>query len=113
MVATLPSKAPKGVTSAPIASVPSNGDDQIDSLPDKDTPTPTKHVGIIQKVRNHHRSHTGNSDGKIPQDHSEDAKKLNRVLMVLMRRLGSSKTFGENVIFMLNRAGESSSEQSN
>ncbi|KAG6860797.1 hypothetical protein C0995_007507 [Termitomyces sp. Mi166 len=28
----------------------------------------------------------------------------NRVLTVLMRRLGSSKTFGENMIFMLNRA---------
>ncbi|KIK63179.1 hypothetical protein GYMLUDRAFT_41504 [Collybiopsis luxurians FD-317 M1] len=28
----------------------------------------------------------------------------NRVLLVLMRRLGSSKTFGENMIFMLNRA---------
>jgi hypothetical protein len=39
-------------------------------------------------------------------EHAEDAKKLNRVLVVLMRRLGSSKTFGENVIFMLNRAGE-------
>lgn len=32
---------------------------------------------------------------------------MNRVLIVLMRRLGSSKTFGENVIFMLNRAGQS------
>ncbi|RDB24096.1 Protein dip1 [Hypsizygus marmoreus] len=28
----------------------------------------------------------------------------NRVIRVLMRRLGSSKTFGENMIFMLNRA---------
>ena len=28
----------------------------------------------------------------------------NRVLRVLMRRLGSTKTFGENMIFMLNRA---------
>jgi Protein of unknown function (DUF2013) len=28
----------------------------------------------------------------------------NRVLNVLMRRLGSSQTFGENMIFMLNRA---------
>jgi hypothetical protein len=34
----------------------------------------------------------------------DDAKKNNRVLVVLMRRLGISKTFGENVIFMLNRA---------
>lgn len=29
----------------------------------------------------------------------------NRVISVLMRRLGSSRTFGENLIFMLNRAG--------
>ena len=29
----------------------------------------------------------------------------NRVVSVLMRRLGSSRTFGENLIFMLNRAG--------
>lgn len=40
---------------------------------------------------------------KIGED-VEDTKKNNRVLVVLMRRLGSSKTFGENVIFMLNRA---------
>lgn len=29
----------------------------------------------------------------------------NRVIEVLVRRLGSSKTFGENIIFILNRAG--------
>ena len=29
----------------------------------------------------------------------------NRVISVLMRRLGTSRTFGENLIFMLNRAG--------
>jgi len=34
---------------------------------------------------------------------TEESK--NRVLRVFMRRLGSSKTFGENMIFMLNRAG--------
>lgn len=31
----------------------------------------------------------------------------NRVLHVLIRRHGTSQTFGENLIFMLNRAGES------
>ena|ERR1700761_9578902 len=31
----------------------------------------------------------------------------NRVLHVLIRRHGASQTFGENLIFMLNRAGES------
>lgn len=30
----------------------------------------------------------------------------NRVLQVLMARRGSSMTFGENMIFMLNRAGK-------
>lgn len=30
----------------------------------------------------------------------------NRVISVLIRRLGSSRTFGENLIFMLNRAGK-------
>lgn len=29
----------------------------------------------------------------------------NRIVSVLMRRRGSSRTFGENLIFMLNRAG--------
>jgi Protein of unknown function (DUF2013) len=29
----------------------------------------------------------------------------NRVLHVLVRRHGTSQTFGENLIFMLNRAG--------
>ncbi|KAF8057059.1 hypothetical protein FPV67DRAFT_1566264 [Lyophyllum atratum] len=33
-----------------------------------------------------------------------DSELKNRVLRVLVRRLGSTKTFGENMIFMLNRA---------
>jgi hypothetical protein len=37
----------------------------------------------------------------------EETKGKNRVLGVLMSRLGNSKTFGENVIFMLNRCRES------
>ena len=42
--------------------------------------------------------------------HGVDAepKSENRVVSVLIRRLGSSRTFGENLIFMLNRAGKSS-----
>ncbi|GFZ49036.1 hypothetical protein JCM24511_06786 [Saitozyma sp. JCM 24511] len=51
--------------------------------------------------RHHQRAHTHSGTAV---DASEEPKKQNRVLMVLMRRLGSSKTFGENVIFMLNRA---------
>ncbi|CAK5277961.1 unnamed protein product [Mycena citricolor] len=36
--------------------------------------------------------------------HPSSSEPANRVLRILMRRLGSSKTFGENMIFMLNRA---------
>jgi hypothetical protein len=54
------------------------------------------------------RAHSVSPAPSVPQpcteDNVEDAKKRNRVLVVLMRRLGLSKTFGENVIFMLNRA---------
>ncbi|KAJ7121079.1 hypothetical protein C8R44DRAFT_540530, partial [Mycena epipterygia] len=42
------------------------------------------------------------SDKSTPPPAPSEPK--NRVLRVLMRRLGSSKTFGENMIFMLNRA---------
>ena len=31
----------------------------------------------------------------------------NRVIQVFVRRVDTSKTFGENIIFMLNRASES------
>lgn len=31
----------------------------------------------------------------------------NRVIRVMMRRLGTCRTFGENMIFMLNRASKS------
>ena len=37
---------------------------------------------------------------------AKSVESKNRVLDVLMRRLGSSKSFGENMIFMLNRASE-------
>jgi hypothetical protein len=40
---------------------------------------------------------------KLREKEVEETKGRNRVLGVLMSRLGSSKTFGENVIFMLNR----------
>lgn len=41
-----------------------------------------------------------------PQDHLINATHSeNRVLHVLIRRHGTSQTFGENLIFMLNRAG--------
>jgi hypothetical protein len=41
-----------------------------------------------------------------PQNHLTNATHTeNRVLHVLIRRHGTSQTFGENLIFMLNRAG--------
>ncbi|KAJ7443921.1 hypothetical protein B0H11DRAFT_2090214 [Mycena galericulata] len=43
-------------------------------------------------------------DGTTPLPPPAPSEPKNRVLRVLMRRLGSSKTFGENMIFMLNRA---------
>ncbi|KAJ4490453.1 hypothetical protein J3R30DRAFT_3694098 [Lentinula aciculospora] len=48
--------------------------------------------GINNSYRHQQSSSADNSESK------------NRVLRVLMRRLGSSQTFGENMIFMLNRA---------
>jgi hypothetical protein len=53
----------------------------------------------------HPHHHKKDSKGNVITDASE-AKRANRVLAVLMRRLGGSKTFGENMIFMLNRAGK-------
>lgn len=46
--------------------------------------------------------------GHVKTEQPVEAKpeELNRVLRILMARLGSSMTFGENMIFMLNRAGE-------
>lgn len=40
----------------------------------------------------------------VPQEPVKSIDSQNRVLHVLVRRLGASKTFGENMIFMLNRA---------
>lgn len=45
-------------------------------------------------TKTHNHNHLSNAA------HSE-----NRVLHVLIRRHGTSQTFGENIIFMLNRAG--------
>ena len=98
MVSTLPSKPPKGVAaSAPISSAAIFS--EPDEMKQPELSVPETHI------RNHQRSHTGSA--VYTHEHSEDSKMMNRVLMVLMRRLGSSKTFGENVIFMLNRAGRS------
>jgi hypothetical protein len=49
-----------------------------------------------------------NSEHLRPRDPAarQSSEDQNRVLRILMRRLGSTKTFGENMIFMLNRASE-------
>lgn len=75
--------------------------------------------------RNHHRAHSNShpplgssmssyssaalagqqeTTDKEAREREEQSKRNNRVLSVLMRRLGHSKTFGENIIFMLNRS---------
>ncbi|KAH7921468.1 hypothetical protein BV22DRAFT_1096457 [Leucogyrophana mollusca] len=41
---------------------------------------------------------------------TKEAEAQNRVLNILIARLGSSKTFGENMIFMLNRASRSAED---
>ena len=71
----------------------------MDSLSPTSPPSPCSRFKQGETTRNHFRANSGSA----MHDHSQDAKKHNRVLIVLMRRLGSSKTFGENVIFMLNR----------
>lgn len=108
MVSSLPSKpsneTPKAAT-APISHAA-----QFSDAPLEVDQTRT-HLTVGENgnghIRNHHRVRSGTTPGKAFQhDRAEDAKMQNRVLMVLMKRLGSSKTFGENVIFMLNRAGK-------
>ena len=37
----------------------------------------------------------------------EPPEPKNRIIRIMMRRLGSCRTFGENMVFMLNRASES------
>lgn len=49
---------------------------------------------------------------KKSTESGEPADSCNRVLAVLKSRLGSSKTFGENMIFMLNRASHSAEDRS-
>lgn len=97
MVSTLPSRPRKEAATMPNATIATFGEPEEMEQ--------SKSLGAEPLTRNHHRSHTGSA---MYNDHSEDAKKMNRVLMVLLRRLGNSKTFGENIIFMLNRAGGSS-----
>ncbi|CAL1710236.1 unnamed protein product [Somion occarium] len=52
---------------------------------------------------------TPQPDAKFPRDGNKSGSE-NRVLRVLMSRLGLSMTFGENLIFMLNRANRTNED---
>lgn len=104
MVSALPSKHHSTTHSAPL--LHPKQDEDVPGKPLRPE-RPTLSIPIPDNGRNHHRARSGTTLHMHEQNQSEDAKKMNRVLIVLMRRLGSSKTFGENVIFMLNRAGKS------
>ncbi|KAL1721419.1 hypothetical protein EV715DRAFT_194878 [Schizophyllum commune] len=67
----------------------------VASLQASHSPSP---AGSPAPDQEHHRK----SNHRLSND--PEGKNQNRVLSVLMRRLGTSKTFGENVIFMLNRS---------
>jgi hypothetical protein len=60
---------------------------------------------IVQSFDEYHAGRDGQEKERERQREKEveETKGKNRVLGVLMSRLGNSKTFGENVIFMLNR----------
>jgi hypothetical protein len=47
------------------------------------------------------------SEKNIEKKKNEIPEPKNRVIRVMMRRLGTCRTFGENMIFMLNRASKS------
>ncbi|KAL7423348.1 pre-rRNA processing [Cryptotrichosporon argae] len=126
MVASLPSRHDKqtaSAASAPLSSVP-----RFDGAPAPTSPlsastsaptsattessrkdsllvpaTPAASSVSLDHVKPRHRPRV-HTISHPPDARDEEAKRNNRVLVVLMRRLGSSKTFGENVIFMLNRA---------
>lgn len=68
---------------------------------------------MVASLQPENRSSSPNPHGHKPHHHkpangaNADASDDNRVLRVLIRRLGLSQTFGGNMIFMLNRAGAS------
>ncbi|TRM66964.1 hypothetical protein BD626DRAFT_566020 [Schizophyllum amplum] len=68
----------------------------VASLQASHTPSPS---GSPAPDQEHHRR-----SSSVKLSIEPEGKNQNRVLSVLMRRLGTSKTFGENVIFMLNRS---------
>ncbi|SPO21469.1 related to LDB17 - protein involved in the regulation of endocytosis [Ustilago trichophora] len=55
-------------------------------------------------------AHAATTPGQINSTPPSSARPANLVLSVLQQRLNASKTFGENLIFMLNRASSSDAE---
>ena len=55
-------------------------------------------------------AHAATTPGQINSAPPSHARPVNLVLSVLQQRLNASKTFGENLIFMLNRASSSDAE---
>lgn len=62
---------------------------------------------MVASLHPHSPHPNGTSHAVDKQEHKkhDKAEGENRVIRVLMARQGSSMTFGENMIFMLNRAG--------
>lgn len=68
------------------------------SSPGARSPSPHRGQNNNNDGRSHHKMHTGH---RPSQAHESD----NRILRTLMSKLGTCSTFGENLIFMINRAG--------
>ncbi|KAI0049544.1 hypothetical protein FA95DRAFT_1489146 [Auriscalpium vulgare] len=66
---------------------------------------------MVASLKSGHHQSSGHPHGHHghhgPHGQHTDPEEHNRVLSVLKKRAGSSQTFGENMIFMLNRAGRS------
>lgn len=71
----------------------------------RDMPDESFNYGVIKLIVALNEQFMVATIGGQERTSLDDTDSRNRVLRVLMRRLGSSKTFGENMIFMLNRAG--------
>lgn len=125
------SKHPEEVPHGLLSPTPAAFDASALLVPSPDHLLPS--LAPTSTTRNHHRAHSnshppphvaGEHSASFGEYHAgqegqekererqrerevEETKGKNRVLGVLMSRLGNSKTFGENVIFMLNRCRES------
>jgi hypothetical protein len=64
------------------------------------------HTDFAQTALNEQFMVLGIGEEHASPGKKEPAQPKNRVIKVMNRRLGTCKTFGENMIFMLNRASE-------